>query len=198
MSKDKTKIVNNKICENDFTESTLFSLSDVEKKKIEVHFVTEQISSDGGLLFLKEVDKNIGLIDRIADCLNDKRHASYVKHDIKSLLNQRVMQIAAGYEDANDCNTLRNDGVLKICCETEHSLSAQPTMSRFENSISSKELYKISEAFVDQFVASYKEEPKVIILDCDDTSSIVYGEQQLTCLIHKLQIRLQFSPNLTY
>lgn len=180
MNKDKTKIVNNKICENDFTESTLFSLSDVEKKKIEVHFVTEQISSDGGLLFLKEVDKNIGLIDRIADCLNDKRHASYVKHDIKSLLNQRVMQIAAGYEDANDCNTLRNDGVLKICCETEHSLSAQPTMSRFENSISSKELYKISEAFVDQFVASYKEEPKVIILDCDDTSSIVYGEQQLS------------------
>lgn len=180
MDKDKTKTTNTKFSEDKFTQSTLFSLSEVGKKKTEVRFVTEQVSSDGGLLFLKEVDKNIGLIDRIADCLGDKRHASYVKHDIKSLLNQRIMQIAAGYEDANDCNTLRNDGVLKVCCETENNLSTQPTMSRFENSISSKELYKISQAFVDQFIASYQKEPKVIILDCDDTASRVYGEQQLS------------------
>jgi len=90
------------------------------------------------------------------------------------------MQIAAGYEDANDCNTLRNDGVLKVCCQTENSLSTQPTMSRFENSISNKELYKISQAFADQFIASYSKEPKVIILDCDDTAARVYGEQQLS------------------
>ena len=109
MNKDKTKTVNNKISENKLSQSTLFSLSNVGKKKTEVRFVTEQISNDGGLLFLKEVDKNLGLIDKIADCLSDKRHTSYVKHDIKNLLTQRIMQIAAGYEDANDCNTLRND-----------------------------------------------------------------------------------------
>ena len=90
------------------------------------------------------------------------------------------MQIAAGYEDANDCNTLRNDGVLKVCCQTENRLSTQPAMSRFENSISNKELYKISQAFADQFIASYSKEPKVIILDCDDTAARVYGEQQLS------------------
>ena len=180
MSKDKIKTVNTKTSGDKFIQTTLFSLSDVGKKKTEVRFVTEHISSDGGLLFLKEVDKNIGLIDSIADCLDDQRHASYVKHDIKSLLSQRIMQIAAGYEDANDCNTLRNDGVLKICCETEDSLSAQPTMSRFENSISNKELYQISQVLVDQFIASYTKAPEVIILDCDDTAARVYGEQQLS------------------
>ncbi len=102
MSKDKTKAVNTKTSGDKFIQTTLFSLSDVGKKKTEVRFVTEHISSDGGLLFLKEVDKNIGLIDSIADCLDDQRHAGYVKHGINSFLDQRIMQIAEGYEDAND------------------------------------------------------------------------------------------------
>jgi len=180
MDNDKIKKLSSKNFEQKKSQPTLFSLSGFGNKKVEVQFTTEQISSDGGLLFLKEVDKNIKLIDRIAHCLEDNRHASYVKHGINSLLNQRIMQIAAGYEDANDCNTLRNDGVLKVCCQTENSLSTQPTMSRFENSISNKELYKISQAFADQFIASYSKEPKVIILDCDDTAARVYGEQQLS------------------
>ena len=95
------------------------------------------------------MDKNIKLIDRITYYLEDNWHASYVKHGINSLLNQRIMQIAADYEDANDWNTLRNDGVLKVCCQTENCLSTQPTMSRFENSISNKELHKISKAFTE-------------------------------------------------
>ena len=180
MDKDKIKKLSSNNFEQKNSQPTLFSLSGFGNKKVEVQFTTEQISSDGGLLFLKEVDKNIKLIDRIAHCLEDNRHASYVKHGINSLLNQRIMQIAAGYEDANDCNTLRNDGVLKICCETEDSLSAQPTMSRFENSISNKELYQISQVLVDQFIASYTKAPEVIILDCDDTAARVYGEQQLS------------------
>ena len=142
MDKDKIKKLSSNNFEQKNSQPTLFSLSGFGNKKVEVQFTTEQISSDGGLLFLKEVDKNIKLIDRIAHCLEDNRHASYVKHGINSLLNQRIMQIAAGYEDANDCNTLRNDGVLKVCCQTENSLSTQPTMSRFENSISNIELYK--------------------------------------------------------
>lgn len=161
-------------------QTTLFNLSNFGKKKVEVEFTTERISTDGGLLFLKEVDKNIRLIDRLAECLVDNRHQSYVKHDIDSLLTQRIMQIAAGYEDANDCNSLRDDGVLKVCCDKEDSLSAQPTMSRFENSISNKELYDMAYAFVDQFIDSYAQVPEVIILDCDDTDSLTYGKQQLS------------------
>ena len=179
MNKDKTKITDPQTEQNS-GQQTLFNLSNFGNKKVEVQFTAEQISTDGGLLFLKEVDKNIGLIDRIAACLEDHRHQSYVIHDMKGLLNQRIMQIAAGYEDANDCNELRNDGVLKICCEKENSLSTQPTMSRFENNVSTKELYKISHAFADQFIASYAEQPEVIILDCDDTDAQAYGAQQLT------------------
>jgi hypothetical protein len=99
------------------------------------------------------------------------------------MLTQRVFQIAAGYEDANDCDTLRDDMVLKICAdvlpESGDSLSSQPTMSRFENSLSRRELYKIAVAFVDNFIESYSQEPAVIILDADDTNSNTYGAQQL-------------------
>jgi len=180
LNKDKTKTTDQLQTEQNSGQQTIFNLSNFGNKKVEVQFTAEQISTDGGLLFLKEVDKNIGLIDRIADCLEDHRHQSYVIHDMKSLLSQRIMQIAAGYEDANDCNDLRNDGVLKICCEKENSLSTQPTMSRFENGISTKELYKISHVFADQFIASYAEQPEVIILDCDDTDAQTHGGQQLT------------------
>lgn len=180
MDKDKTKISRTSSLAQKTSQTALFDLSNLGNKKVEVRFTAEQISTDGGLLFLKEVDKNIGLIDKLASCLEDDRHQSYVKHDFKSLLNQRVMQIASGYEDANDCDTLRDDGVLKVCCEKESTLSAQPTMSRFENSVSTRELYKMSKVFADQFMASYAEQPKVIILDCDDTNAQAYGNQQLT------------------
>src|SRR5699024_4319388 len=180
MDKDKTK---NKDTTNSYQEKTPaspFQHSDFGGKKVEVQFSAEQTSTDGGLLFLKEVDQNIGLIEKLTSCLEDKRHQSYIEHDYNSLVSQRVMQIAAGYEDANDCNTLRNDGVLKICCGKENSLSTQPTMSRFENDISTKELYIIAQAFVDHFITSYTDEPEVFILDCDDTNSQAYGNQQLS------------------
>ncbi len=157
---------------------TLFNLSDFNKKKVEVRFNTEQVSNDGGLLLLKEVEQQIGLIKDMAACIKDTRHQSYVVHSIESMLNQRIMQIAAGYEDCNDCNALRNDGVLKICSGQEGSLASQPTMSRFENQLSRKELYDIAKMFIDKFIASYPTQPKTIILDCDDTSAILYGQQE--------------------
>lgn len=158
---------------------TLFNLSDFNKKKVEVRFNREMVSNDGGLLFLKEIENQIGLIKNMASCISDTRHQSYIDHSIESLLSQRIMQIAAGYEDANDCNTLRNDGVLKVCAQQESALASQPTMSRFENQLSKRELYKIAKVFIDNFIASYSIQPKIIILDCDDTDSILYGQQEL-------------------
>lgn len=162
-----------------FSTPTLFNLSDFNKKKVIVRFNTEQISNDGGLLLLKEVEHHLNLIKDMASCVNDTRHQGYVEHSIETMLSQRIMQIAAGYEDANDCNVLRNDGVLKICSGQEKSLASQPTMSRFENQLGRKELYKMAKVFVDKFIASYTSQPKVIILDCDDTSAIIYGQQEL-------------------
>jgi hypothetical protein len=90
------------------------------------------------------------------------------------------MQIAAGYEDANDCNRLKDDEIIKLCSESSGSLSSQPTMSRFENQADSKQLYRMAKALAEQFVASYPTAPGVIILDSDDTNSFTYGNQQLS------------------
>ena len=157
----------------------LFRLSDFNKKRVEASFSIEQVSSDGGLLLLNEVEKHIGLIEQLAGCVDDPRHQGYVKHSVGSMLKQRVMQIAAGYEDGNDCNLLRHDGILKICSGKELPLAAQPTMCRFENQPGKRELYRMGKVIVDNFVASYDRAPEVIILDCDDTSALVYGQQQL-------------------
>lgn len=175
-TKKQTNKVNNS---EDFFTPTLFNLSDFNKKKVEVRFNAEQTSNDGGLLLLKEVDNQLGLIEDIASCINDTRHQGYVEHSVKTILGQRIMQIAAGYEDANDCNVLRNDDILKICSGQEKVLASQPTMSRFENQLGSKELYKIAKVFIDNFIASYTVQPKIIIIDCDDTDATLYGQQEL-------------------
>ena len=184
MSKDTKSPNTNPISAIENFSSTLFNLSPVCKKPIEIGFSAEKISSDGGLLLLREIEARSGILQSITNCIAEDRHSGYVKHSIRSMLTQRVFQIAAGYEDANDCDTLRDDMILKICAEvlpeSGNSLSSQPTMSRFENSLSRSELYKIAVAFVDNFIQSYSEEPPVIILDPDDTNSNTYGGQQLT------------------
>ncbi|MCF6342186.1 MAG: IS1380 family transposase [Bacteroidales bacterium] len=159
---------------------TLFKLSDFGKKPVEAKFINEQISHDGGLLILNEVENQLGLIEKLAKCIHDPRHQGYVLHGIDSMLKQRVMQIAAGYEDANDCNTLRDDGILKICAGQEQPLATQPTMCRLENLPGSKELYNMAKVFIDNFIASYPKAPGLVILDCDDTNALTYGQQELS------------------
>lgn len=160
---------------------TILNLFPVQQKPIELAYSGEKISSDGGLLILKEVDNHIGIIDGLNSCITDDRDQRYINHTIKEILSQRVYQIAAGYEDANDCNSLKEDAIMKLCAdklpETCGSLSSQSTMSRFENSVNRTELYKIAKMFVIAFVNSYLEEPPVIILDADDTNHNAYGEQ---------------------
>jgi len=158
----------------------LFNLSEFNKKPVEVHFSLEETSSDGGLLLLNEIEKQIGLCEKLSQCIKDTRHQSYIRHSIRSMTTQRVMQIAAGYEDGNDCDVLKDDGVLKLCSLSDKALASQPTMCRLENLPKSTELYKVGKVFVDHFIASYAKAPRFIILDCDDTSALAYGQQQLT------------------
>jgi len=161
------------------TSPTLFNLSEFGKKKVEVSFTLEETSNNGGLLLLNEIENQIGLIDRLTGCINDPRHKGYITHSVSSMLRQRIMQIAAGYEDANDCNVLKDDGILKICARQEHSLSTQPTMCRLENLPGKKELFNMAKVFIDHFIASYPNAPGLIILDCDDTDALTYGQQEL-------------------
>jgi len=156
----------------------------ISNKKIEADFNGGEVSSDTGVLFLREVENRIGLISKMTDCLRDRRHPGYVKHQLLALFKQRVFQIACGYEDGNDSDELRKDPVMKIACERlpddKTALASQPTISRFENCISGTDLYRIAEVFVDVFIQSYSEPPEGIILDIDDTDDLTHGGQQLT------------------
>jgi hypothetical protein len=154
---------------------------DISCKKVVADFNGGDVSSDAGLLFLREVDSRIEIVRLIAEVLPDRRHPGYVKHQVEQLLRQRVFQIASGYEDANDSDHLKHDPIMKIACDRLNDpLASQPTMSRFENAFSRTDLYRIAKVFVDAFIRSYKRAPKAIILDIDDTDDPTHGNQQLS------------------
>ena len=172
-------------------------LAEVNSQPVIVDFDGGQLSSDGGLLLLREVEQQIGIIKSLTEVIHDARDARYVKHTIMDLMMQRVSQIAAGYEDADDCDDLRCDPIIKMCAdrspETDDDLASQPTMSRFENSITRTYLYRLAKVFVDNFIASYDNEPKIIVLDFDDTEDKVHGDQQLA-LFNKYYDEYCFMP----
>lgn len=170
----------NKFFEN---ENPILDLFPVSNKKVELSFSGERISSDGGLLLLREVENQLGLLEHISSCITDTRDSRYIDHTLKEMITQRVFQIAAGYEDCNDCNDLRSDMVMKTCADrlpqTGEDLASQPTMSRLENTVTTRDLYKMGRQLLDCFVASYSTQPGVIIIDCDDTNNNTYGQQEL-------------------
>ncbi len=167
--------------ENIQANKEILSLFPIQSKQIELQYSGSKMSTDGGLLLLKEVENELGIVQSLSSCITDERDQRYVQHELTSLVSQRVYQIAGGYEDGNDCNILRDDAVLKVCSnklpESDSDLGSQPTMSRFENSVSKTDLYRIAKMFVEKFISSYESEPSVIILDADDTNHNAYGNQ---------------------
>ena len=156
----------------------------VSGKQVEAVFDGGVLTSDIGLMLLREVASRIGILSRIVEALTDRRHPSYVDHTMVDLISQRVFQIACAYEDANDCNVLREDPAFKAACDrlpiSGAPLASQPTMSRLENGIRRRDLYRIAEALVDGFIASYDRPPDAVVLDIDDTDDEVHGKQQLS------------------
>lgn len=165
-----------------FTTSAL-SFAPINGKKVSARFDDPAVSSDGGALFLREVDRQIGLSERLAQAIADERRQSHVDHRIVDLLRQRAYQISCGYEDANDCDALREDPAIKAAVGRDPAegaaLGSQPTMTRLENAVTVRDLVKLGHTFVDQFIASYEQAPRLIVLDMDPTADAVHGEQQL-------------------
>src|SRR5213593_2326996 len=157
-------------------------LAAVGAKAVDLAFDGGRLSSDGGLVLLNDPDEQLGLTRDLAAVLNDLRDPRRIRFTLEDLLKQRVLQIAAGYADANDATTLRHDPIFKLLLdrlpETGPPLASQPTLSRFENRVSRTELYRMAWVFVDQFIASYARPPKRIVLDFDDTEDPVHGEQE--------------------
>lgn len=153
-------------------------------KKVVADFEGGVMTSDAGLLFLRETERKVGIVRRMAGCIADNRDRRYIDHQLRELMTQRVMQICCGYEDADDSDSLRSDPALKIACGraplTGDDLGSQPTMSRLENAVSRTELFRMGVAFVDGFLDSYRRPPAKIIVDIDDTDDPTHGAQQMS------------------
>ena len=153
-----------------------------------LRFDQRQGSSDGGALLLKAADRRYGLIACMADCLRDERQAGKVDHSLKELLAQRVFSIACGYPDANDAARLAADPIHKLLLDRDpgagRDLASQPTLSRFENAIGAKELYRLSEALAASVVQRHAERlrgrVRRVTLDLDPTDDPTHGAQQLS------------------
>jgi hypothetical protein len=151
-------------------------------KNLQADFDGGTLSSDGGVLFLREIEAQVGIVSRFAGALHDPRDARYTDHSYEEMLSQRIFQIACGYEDANDCHTLRHDPAFKAACGrlpiSDDPLASQPSVSRFENTPRRSDLYRTAQALFDTFVASYDQAPKHLLLDIDDTADEAHGAQQ--------------------
>ena len=161
-----------------------FDLPSVCRKKLSVGFDGGQLSSDAGVLVLREVERKLGLAERLASNIREWRKPERIEHSLAEMLRLRMFAIAAGYEDADDCDSLRHDPIFKMAVgrlpESGDPLCSQPTMSRLENAPSKIEIARLMAAMVDQFCDSYRRAPASIVLDIDDTFDAVHGHQQLS------------------
>ena len=158
-------------------------LSAVRGKPVHVAFDGGRLTSDAGVLVLAEVDRRLGVSERLAGCITDPRAPERVRHTIAEMIRFRALMIAAGYPDADDCDNLRDDPAFKLAVgrlpESGADLCSQPTMSRLENLPGPTALKRMMAAMVALFCDSFEAVPQRIVLDIDDTEDAVHGGQQL-------------------
>ena len=166
------------VCHNQLRFESLFS------KEVIADFAGGRITSDAGGLVLRELDQRYRLAENVARCLHDPREGHKVKHDLLTLVRQRLFAIAQGYEDNNDAATLAKDPAFKIMAgkapESDGDLASQPTLSRFENRVTAKDLRRLSDRLLDLYLKTHPGPRKVIILDMDATDDPTHGKQQLS------------------
>ena len=157
----------------------VFSFRD--DKGVRIDYDGGFIITDAGLLVIREFDHRIGFTQGIVDCLYDDRHPSYITHSLFELIIQRLYAIIAAYEDQNDANLLRHDGLFQMMANKPHlgdKLASQPTLSRLENSITPSEVGALNDLLVETFIEN-TDHPPVLIIEVDATDDPAHGQQQL-------------------
>jgi hypothetical protein len=158
--------------------------SSIAGKGVRVAFDGGCLTSDAGVLVLAEIERRLGIAERLARCIEDPRAPERVHHTLTDMIRFRVLLIAAGYPDANDCDALRADPAFKMAVgrapESERDLCSQPSMSRLENLPTATALKRMMAAMVGLFCDSFTDVPRRIVLDIDDTEDRVHGRQQLS------------------
>jgi hypothetical protein len=179
-----------------------FAFHDLAGRKVEARFDGGRITSDGGGLLLREVDRRFGFLDQFAECFTDYRNPLLIEHSVAELVKQRVFALALGYEDLNDHDRLRYDPLLAVMAEKRDpfgndrlrkrdrgaALAGKSTINRLELSLvgaDSRSRYKkipasakkIEDFFIDSYLAQHRQPPAEIILDLDATDDPVHGDQ---------------------
>ncbi len=148
------------------------------KRRVEAAFDGGEVTSNGGALLLRQVDRRLGLTAAVAGALSDGRQRGKVKHRLVDMLRQRVFGIALGYEDLNDHAALRHDGALQTAAGRDAPLASAPTLCRFENRAGPACAWVIHGVLVDVFIASFEAPPEEVVLDFDATDDAVHGHQE--------------------
>ena len=161
-----------------------FSFPAVQRKKITAAFDGGRITSDGGVMLLAQAERRLGIAERLAQVIPDRRDQDRVTHLLPDILRTRIFAIACGYEDADDLDRLRCDPAFKLACgrlpDSGTDLCSQPTISRWENAPALRDLIRLMGVMVDLYCASYATPPAAVTLDIDDTVDVVHGHQQLS------------------
>jgi hypothetical protein len=155
-----------------------FAFPVCRRRVVEANFQGGDITSDGGVLLLRQVDRRLGLSEAVAQALKDPRRQASCTYDGLSLLRQRLYALALGYEDLNDHHQLRRDVAMQTAVDRDSVLASSATLCRYENRADREAALRLHEVLVETFIASFKRPPKELILDFDATDDAVHGKQE--------------------
>jgi hypothetical protein len=150
------------------------------RRVIEADFSGGDLSSDGGLLLLRQVDRHLGLSRAAAAAIPDPRDPERIRHSLHDLLAQRLYGLCCGYEDLNDHKTLRDDVLMQTAVGRDEALASAPTFSRLENRATRAQAWALHGVLIDQFIASHKSAPEELVLDIDASDVPLHGQQELS------------------
>ncbi len=161
-----------------------FGFPAVGRKKVTAAFDGGRLTSDGGVMLLSLAERRLGIAERLARLIPDRRDPTRITHSFADMIRARLFAICCGYEDADDLDTLRTDPAFKLACgrlpDSGVDLCSQPTLSRLENAPRLRDVIRLTYALVDAWMDSYPREPEAVTLDIDDTCDVVHGHQQLS------------------
>jgi hypothetical protein len=160
----------------------LLSLDFFPSRPVHVEISDAPLSSDAGLLPIREFDGQIRLTEQFAAAIKDLRDLDLIHQPLLTMVRQRIYGILADYEDQNDHDTLRSDPIFKMIADRlpgDRDLASQPTLSRFENAVTIADLWRLRDVLADEFIQSFDTPPGHITLDLDAFDDPAHGAQQL-------------------
>jgi hypothetical protein len=174
----------------------LFSFDFFPSRPVELEISSHPLTSDAGLIPVRQCDQFLRLTEQFAAALDDRRHPKLTRQSILSMVRQRIYGILADYEDQNDHDILRSDPIFKLVADRlpdGPDLASQPTLSRLENAVSIADLWRLRDVMVDLFIQSFDQKPHHITLDIDAFDDPAHGQQQLI-MFHGYYEQYQYLP----